>query len=263
MNSWARISAGFAGRTRAFLHLTLRRSAYAKAMAEFPAISGPAVVVGSALEPHRPEGVTPDWFVISVNASQVTADDFALGTPDLTVFRDGIFLSDTHQDAVWSALRGKRTAHLAAIMGSSEETGAAAAIVPKDYRADRVTELNRHIRGAIIAEMSGLYHVHLGGHNGVSNGLFATLLALKLGAAPVVMSGFSFAPGWNFAKDIPGERGHIPVDRAICNAIVARGLPVYAADPGFAEKSGLPLWTGAIAKVAQRQAEPQLTARND
>jgi hypothetical protein len=243
LNSWARISAGFAPRTRAFLNLTLLRDGYARILAELPRFNGPTLVVGSAPEPHRPVGLNHDWSVVTVNASQITSDDFGLKKPDLTVFRDDICGSGTHQNAVWAALRGKQTTHVIANMGSSDDAGIAAFMATQNYRAEHVTELNRHVRGAIIADVSGRYYVKVTA--GVSNGIFATLLALKLGASPVVMSGFSFTPGWYFAPGIPGARGHIPADKVICRAIVERGLPVFAADPAFAENSGLPLWTGS------------------
>ncbi|WP_375452026.1 hypothetical protein [uncultured Devosia sp.] len=252
MTSWARFSASFASRLRARLHLSLFKTAYLRALSELPTITGPAIVVGSAPNPHPPKGLDDTWFVISVNASQVTAEQFGLPRPNLTILRDNIFFrgnvsvpTEIH-DALWAALRGRQTAHAVAIMGSSEDKGATAQLAIHDYRADRVTELDRHVRGAIIVEMSGLSLVGLSA--GISNGIFAALLALKQGANPVVMSGFSFAPGWHFAKDVAVPRGHVLPDRAVCKAIVERKLPVFAADPDFARASGLPLWTGLTAR---------------
>lgn len=242
MTSWARFRAGIASPQRAFLNLNLLRSRYDAAIAGLPRIEGPAIVLGSAPNPVRPAGVDDRWFTLTVNASQITAADLGLREPDLTIMRDGIFEPGEHQDAVWKALAGRHTAHLIAVQASSDDRGTAQGIAARNYHADHVTELSRHTRGAVIAEMSGLYHVKIS--SGVSNGIFAMLLALKLGGRPVVMAGFSFGPGWHFAQSTTGHRGHIKSDMATCRAVAARGLPVFAADPAFAEASGLPLWTG-------------------
>jgi hypothetical protein len=243
MNSWARTSASFASRLRAWMLLGPRRGAYHRALAELPPISGPTVVVGSAPDPTRPQGLDDTWFVVSVNASQKTAEQFGLPIPDLTIFRDDVDRPGDIHDAFWRSVSGKRSKHLVAIMGSRENHGIARHLAAHRYEADRLTELNRHVRGAVIAEMSGHYHVGLSA--GVSNGIFAALLALKLGAGPVVMSGFSFSPGWHFDKNVAVPRGHIGPDKDVCAAMVARGYPIYAADASFAELSGLPLWTGS------------------
>jgi hypothetical protein len=250
MNSWARISAGFASRFRAYLTLTVFRQAYERALAELPRIKGTALVVGSAPEPHRPDGLSSDWFVISINASQVTAADFGIPKPDLTFVRDGIDKPGEHQEAIWRVLNGRSTKHLVASMGSRDDEGVGDLIAAKNYHADRLTKFNRHVRGAVIAEMSGHYHVYLGGPRGISNGIFGALLALKLGADRVIMSGFSTVTGWYFAKEATGYRGHVPLDLEVCRAMVARGYPVFVTDPPFAESSGLPLWTSEMADAA-------------
>jgi len=242
MTSWARTSAGLASKARAWLLLGLRRAVYERALAELPAISGPALVMGSAPNPTRPQGLSQDWYVVSVNASQRSAEEFGITEPDLTVFRDDIEKPSPTYAAFWASVAGKRTRHLIAIMGSRENRGIATALTAGNYHADEITELDRHVRGAIIAEMTGLYHVGL--HHGVSNGIFAAVLALKLGASTVVMSGFSFSPGWHFDKKAAVPRGHIGPDKAVCAALVERGYPLFAADPNFAELSSLPLWTG-------------------
>ncbi|GHA14295.1 membrane protein [Devosia pacifica] len=248
MTSFTRMRAGFAPRTRAFLYLTIRRKRYDAALAELPRFTGPTIVVGSAPNPTRPTGLDQSWGVVTVNASQITANDFGLGTPDLTVMRDAIMREDEHPQVVWAALAAKTTRHLVATIASPWDHGIEDYAKARGYLPDTVTELDRHIRGAVVVEMSGEYVVTVS--SGISNGILAMLLALKLGAKPVVMAGFSVTPGWYFAPDRKGPRSHVSADLRVCRAVARRGLPVFASDAIFAEHSGLPLWTGRVATVA-------------
>jgi hypothetical protein len=248
MRSFDRLAAGFASRTRALAHLTLRRGAYKRALSTLPRPQGPTLVVGSAPNPTRPAGLDDSWFRISVNASQLVSDDFGLPPPNLTVFRDGIGVMGLHSEKVWKSLKGRSGEHVLAIMGSNEDHGLVQPMMREhDYEAGGVTELSRHVRGAVVLEMTGRDLVSLSSHMGVSNGLFAALLAVKLGGNPVVMSGFSFQGGWYFAPEFASKREHVSGDSIACQAIVERNLPVYTSDPKFSEDSGIRLWTGTMA----------------
>jgi hypothetical protein len=245
MKPASRLRAGFAARSRALLYLTLRRGAYERALATLPRPHGPTLVVGSAPNPTRPVGLDESWFRVSVNASQLVSDDFGLPPPDLTVFRDGIGVIGLHSEKVWKSLTGRSTSHVLAIMGSADDRGLVHGTMrDHDYAAGGVTELSRHVRGAVILELTGRYLVSLSSHMGLSNGLFAALLAVKLGGNPVVMSGFSFQGGWYFDPGFASKREHVSGDAIACKAIVERGLPVFTSDAKFSEDSGIPLWTG-------------------
>lgn len=248
MRSFDRLAAGFAPRTRARLILTLGRRHYRKVLAPLPKIVGPVLVVGSAPQSSLPVGVTPDWFLVSVNASQTVAAEFGFVEPDLTIFRDSLMIPGDYQDMMWPLLAGRRTKHLVSIVGSASDRNIAAHLPEKGYQAEKVTEIGRNVRGAVIAEATGRYLATLSGHDGVSNGIFAILLAYKLGASPVVMTGFSFSrPGWKQRPDIVATRPHLIGDTIACQMIRERNLPIYAADPTFAEEAGLRHWTGTTA----------------
>lgn len=233
--------------SRAFVALNWKQEEYRQALSPLPKIIGPALVAGSAPNPERPANVDAHWFRVSVNASQLLFDKFDLPPPDLTIVRPRIKLRGPAQDAAWAVLKGRSTGHLVPLIKRPGDVGISEFIVGKDYSASAVTELGYVYKAAIVAEISGRYLISAGwaANRDISNGLFAVLLALKLGASHVVMSGFSFQTGWNYAGNARGRRGHVVADRIICRAIVERGLPVYSSDPDFAKRTGLRFWTGS------------------
>jgi hypothetical protein len=245
VTSLGRIAAGFAGGTRARLLLTLQREAYEQALAPLPRINGPALIVGSAPGSSLPEGVGKDWFVITINASQTVAEEFGFPVPDLTVFRDGMMLPGAYQDMAWGFLRGRRTKHLVPVWGGpADDAGLARPMENFDFHADRLTSLNRHVRTAVIAEMSGAVLPRLGGHMSASNGLVAVALALKLGASPLVMAGFSFTRGgWKQVGSESTYRPHLQGDSRVLAGLRDRGRPVFAGNAEFAQETGLAVWS--------------------
>jgi hypothetical protein len=233
----------------AYVQLNLLPTKYRRLLKRLPQIGGPALVVGSAPDPATPAGVTSGWFRISANASQGILDRFGLPPPDLTVFRSR--LADDQPDAAaiaaWTALRGRSTGHL--LVGSEGPETAARIIAAHAYRAAQITELRNSLRGAIIADVLGEYLTIATNANGVSNGVFAAVLAVKLGAAPVVMAGFSLSGGWSHAPDINSPRYHQDGDRRACRLMREKGLPVFTSDEAFAAATGLPLWQGAENRI--------------
>ncbi|HEY4199912.1 MAG TPA: hypothetical protein VGM83_05060 [Devosiaceae bacterium] len=243
MRPYERILAGLGMKTRSFLLLTLRRRAYRRALSTLPRINGPALILGSSPTAVKPVSYRPDWFVVSINGSQLVGESFGIPVPDLTVMRDGITIPSLHSDTVWAALKGKRTKHLVSSIASQRDRGIGAKLASYGYHADGVTEVDRHTRGAIIAEMTGRYQVSITNRESLSNGIYAALLACKLGANPVVMAGFSFSQtGLFFGGTTHFNREHLSGDALACQAIVKRGLPIYTEDETFATESGLRLW---------------------
>ncbi len=226
-----------------FLALRAVPYKYRATLGRITKMSGPALVVGSAPSAACPAGADDSWFRVSANASQTTLARFGLPPPHLTVFRVQM-ISETLDDAArhaWAALKGHSTGHL--IVGTGTADTAVAITAQHEYRAGAITAFSSSMRTAVIADVIGEYLAIGTNHKGVSNGIFATMLALKLGARPVVMSGFSMSSGWAYAPDAASNRYHQDGDLRACHLMRRRGYPVYTADPVFAEASGLPLWT--------------------
>lgn len=233
----------------AYIELNMRPGKYRRLLQRLPRITGPALVVGSAPHPAKPAGVTSGWFRISVNASQVVLDRFGLPPPDLTVFRSR--LADSEPDAAglaaWTALQGLATQHL--LIGSEGGRTARRVAAGHAYRPARMTVIRNSTRGAIVADVLGEYLTIATNANGISNGVFAALLAVRLGAAPVVLSGFSLQGGWSHAPGLDSQRYHQQGDQRACRLMREKGLPVFAADEAFAASTGLPLWQGPEASA--------------
>lgn len=235
---WLGHSANLLG---ASLRYRLQRAAYDRAFSQMPRLEGPVLVIGSAPGSEIPRDVTADWQIVAVNSSQAVTDAAGLPAPSLTVFRDRILVPGKHQEGVWEILAGRTTAVAVPIIATSADRGFAAEAEKRGYHAQSVAEISRHDRGALIREMSGTGLVDLIGPYSISNGMFAAVLALKLGAAPVVLAGFSTHAGRSgFAGSPP--RLHVKGDRTVGRRLRQRKLPVFAADPAYARSTGLRRW---------------------
>lgn len=221
------------------------------ALSALPRITGPALLVGSAPSPTRPIGVGDDWFLISVNASQTVLETFGLREPDLTVLRNGLLDRNNLPNgedlsrSVWDALSGRATRHLLASTVVAADRNIDRVFASKGFRADAYSEIDRHARAALVHEMSGVMLPAQGGPRSMSNGIFAAALALKLGASPVVMAGFSAKGGWSQLPGRQALRIHLEGDVRACRGFVRRGLPIASSEAAFSALTGIPLWTGA------------------
>lgn len=226
--------------------LTIDRTKYDLALAELPRISGPAIVVGSAPDPHQPAGIDDTWFRISINASQLVLEQFGLPPPHLTIFQS--LIKESHRNRYWKALRGRETGHVVFIVNSRNDGMISEFLERQSYRAYKVTPMSHLVRKAVIADLAKHHLTSTDSRElSVSNGIFATMLALKLGAEKVVLSGFSLEPGWAHEPAITAVRNHQKMDRLACQLMVRHNLPVYASDLDFAAKTGLKLWQESFA----------------
>ena len=241
MPAWLR---HWAAVTRSIVKLTIGRGKYERALARLPRLDGIALVVGSAPSVTLPLDVAPDWAIVTVNASQIITDGAGLQAPTLSIFRDRIWERRRHQDDVWRTLSGRRTPVAVPIIATADDHSFGRKSAARGYVAERVAPLPVSLRAAIICEMSRSGMIDLKGPRSISNGLFAALLALKLGASSVVMSGFSLSGGrYGLPHDTPGfGRAHRGGDAAMTRLMRRRGLPIFAADEGFAEATGLRRW---------------------
>lgn len=224
-------------------HLRWNRDGFEREMAQIGRINGPALVVGSAPNPVRPEGVDANWFRISVNASQLVLSHFGLPEPHLTIFQPKIKFNDENRSAYWQALSGCGTQHLLFMVNGKNDGTIAPFLVSRSYRAPRISNIREVTKTAVVADITARYLLSpFVGQRSVSNGIFAAMLALKLGARPVVMSGFSMEDGYFHAGQLPAKRNHVAPDLLACKTAAKRNWPLYASDPVFAAVTGLPLW---------------------
>lgn len=232
-------------RLRVHAMLVWKQREFEQALQPLPRITGPALVVGSAPHPEKPIGVSADWFRISINASQLVLDHFGLPPPNLTIMQPKIKVEDEGRTAYWQVLRGHRTDHVLFIVNNKNDGSIASFLAENGYHTDKITFVSHLVRKAVVTQISkrylGLPHEN---ERSVSNGIFAVMLALKLGASQVVMSGFSLHDGWFHAPDLQAPRKHQRLDRLACQIMVKRRLPVFTSDPAFASQTGLPLWRG-------------------
>jgi hypothetical protein len=100
------------------------------------------------------------------------------------------------------------------------------------------SKLTYHVLGQHAAISSG--------HDKISNGVFAALLAIYSGARPVVLAGISLSKGGHSYNNLNTERYHVNADAAALSLANRRGLPLFAADRDLAEESGLSVWNGRV-----------------
>lgn len=243
---------------KALAYLTVRRGAYETQLCELPGIAAPTLVLGSASNAALPAGFDETWFLVTVNGSQLVAEHLGLDTPDLTYFCDGAVIDTRSGRYFLDLLEGRGTRHLIAGSNRPAEAARLKRELPPGYRPHRLTIMDRHVRGAIILEHTHKALVSLGRKDAsISNGVFASLLALKLGAPLVVLSGISFTiPGYGYETAQSPSRSHVSGDKRACRAMAELGLPVYAENQQFAAESGLPLWRSGLLPTLERHAEP-------
>lgn len=210
-----------------------------------PKVTGPAIVAGSAPNPTKPAGVDASWFRVSINASQAVLESFGLPDPDLTIFQPKIKWEDNARLSYWNYLCSKGTGHLIFCVNRKNDGRIEDFLKSKNYNAGAITYMKDLQKNAIVKSVTGhCAMTPFRGDKSVSNGMFGAILALKLGANLVVMSGFSWQKGWFHDKAAQTSRNHQLTDWLACRQIVERRLPVFTTEPEFASRSGLGLWKG-------------------
>jgi hypothetical protein len=222
--------------------LTFRQKQYRRFLDELPKIMGPALVVGSAPNPTRPVDVDPSWFKLSINASQFVLDLFELGHPNLTLFQPKIKFEDETREAYWKVLANKKTDHLIFSINRKTDGKIEGFLKSKSYHFAKIGSFTEHYKNAVVREVLGKSVIGpLPNDRSISNGVFAAILALRLGAEKVVMTGFSMSDGWSHSTEVVQHRKHQVMDRWACRLIVARKLPVFTSDPEFSHVTGIPI----------------------
>lgn len=209
-----------------------------------PHFRGPALVAGSGPNFAMPNGFGDDWAIVSVNASQVLIEPFANRPPDLTIWRGKIFLDSESNNDVHAQLIGRHTKCLLVDgMWMRREGRMAQTLAHLQYRADVLVMQNRYRRAKVYKDVLDSYAGLGRGINIPSNGVFATVLALRLGASPVVTTGISLSVGGHAyrPRDIP--RLQADEDRGVLRLIAASMTNVYTTDPAVSRETGLAVWS--------------------
>lgn len=211
----------------------------------------PTLVLGSAPDSVRPVGIDASWALLTANASQRRLVDWNLPTPDLTIMRSNAALPEPLQDQMWAQIKGLGTKRM--FSAGRPLHGARIPDVAKthSYRIDETILANWNERLVIIYAATGLWFMGQNPPKTPTNGILAILLASWLGSPAIVISGFSFSKGGYFydsSSSTPAERERPDGDRAAIRALIARGAPIFAADPAFAAEAGVPLWDPATAQ---------------
>jgi hypothetical protein len=202
-------------------------------------------VLGSAPDSFPPPAGTGTWSIITVNGSQVVLQRLGLpAEPVMTLMNRSVLKSSIRSGvAARQVLRGLATGHLV-VMSHEVNPKQRLLIVLRlwwiRYRYRSLTLLDMRSREDIMQEMLG---EAFDASKPPSNGLFLALLALRLGASRVLMSGFSLSRAGHAYNDLQLPRRHLDGDAAALRHIVASEWPIYTNDQRFSRESGLPLIT--------------------
>lgn len=183
------------------------------------------------------------WATATVNGSQALLQGLGLpARPTLTLMHNTLIKSRLHSNiAARKVLRGLATGHL--VMMDREPSFkhrclARIRLWALGYRYDTLTLLDYGARQRIIAQM---LQQPYDSEQHPSNGIFLALLVLHLGAASVLMSGFSLSRGGHAYNTHNFPREHVNADLLALQRMAELGLPVFTNDPVFSVESGLPL----------------------
>ena len=203
--------------------------------------------LGSAPESFPPPADSGSWTLCTVNGSQSVLERLGLApTPAMTLMNRSVLKSSIASGvAARSVLRGRSTGDLVVVcheVNLKQRLLIALRLRWLGYRYRTLTVLHMRARSRIMAEMLGDAYDET---RPPSNGVFLALLALRLGASRVLMSGFSLTKAGHAYNSLNLPRRHLDGDTLALRRMVESGLPVFTNDERFARESGLPLIAGA------------------
>ncbi len=215
---------------------------FARIPTDLPRLSGPCLVLGSAPSPVLPPGLDASWRLVTVNASQVSAATLGLPAPAVTVISGQMLGQKPANVEAKRVLAGHSTGAIIFIERGFSMAEARAQFSAMKYRYAGIHPLSFHQREKMVRQILKADYGPGSGEKKISTGLFAAVLALYLGGAPVVMSGFSLKNDGHAYNSQGHRREHKETDTRVLAIIRDAGLAIYAADPVFAQQSGLRLY---------------------
>jgi hypothetical protein len=199
-----------------------------------PRLTAPALVVGSAPGARCP-GDVAGWHLLSVNASQVVAEEWGLDRPALTLFGTTVLGMRPSNRAAQNVLRGHKTGCLIVMRDGSNRLVHEFNLWRMGYHYERRAWLDTDTRLAMLRSMVGDELARMK----PSNGIVLALLALFLGAPRVVMAGFSLGQTGHAYNAANHPRNHVDADREVLRGIVARQLPITTTSAELAAATGI------------------------
>ncbi len=210
-------------------------------------LDGPVLVVGSAPVSHLPSGFDGSYRVITINGAQTVTQRWGIEAPDITFMMfNQIRGTNTNAVEVRRVLSGQRTGALYMLLWRDGMTSLVEGLKAFDYRYDRLEIVDRYQRMALLDRVCGFKSDELDAESKCSNGINAALFALYNGAPAVILSGINPQSTGHVYNQENLARFHRDMDQKVLQTLRDKGFPVFTADPGVAESSGLPLWTGKV-----------------
>jgi hypothetical protein len=205
---------------------------------------GPVVVVGSAPVSHKPARFDDSFRVITVNGSQAATKSWGIAAPDVTLMQfNQIEGTNTNAVAVRQVLNGERTGRLYVLLWrKNDRPRLEQGLNAFNYGYDHLTIVDKYERMALLDKVAGLKSLELDADSKCSNGINAVLFALYNGATAVIITGINPNSGGHAYNQENLQRLHVQMDAKILQNLVARGCPIFTADPAVAQSFGLPLW---------------------
>lgn len=199
------------------------------------------LIIGSAPDVAIPRHGPADRF-ICINGSPYAASQSGINYPDLTIMSSYTTAYQTEKSrATMTILKGLRTKEVLFIKGSDNECHAREVLTEAGFQFDLFTTISWVERAAIIGELCG-QELGIGKmRNVVSNGVFATILALWARSDNVIMCGFSLQGGHNYMdKKLP--RDHVDGDIRFYLLAKELGLPVMTTSAEISQEYGTLLY---------------------
>lgn len=211
------------------------------------------LILGSAPEPVMP-GARRYSKCVCINGSPWMAARHGI-VPDLTVVAGYTTLVEREVSRQsLGRLRGIGTRRLLFVTAGNEFEAGREVLRRHDFRSDSSHAVDPLIRAAVIEEVLEGSDLGLGKRDDrVSNGIFAVVLALWLGARKVTLAGFSLAGGHSYI-DQETPRFHIGGDMA-CLTMLARryGSRVTTTNSILATETGLQLEPASLLQRFKRR----------
>lgn len=215
------------------------------------ALDRPTLVLGSAPDPGLPEAWPRGNPLVTINASQASAERLGLPVPTLTVLSVTVLNARQQAREAQRALAGRRTRQLVVVTHSAEWRQDGHVLDAIGYRAERIVRVTTRYRGRVVRAQTGL-DAGRGDplHEKASNGVFAVCQAFALGAPQVVLAGFSLTGGHAY-NALGLQRLHVEPDQRAFAALAERfAARLFAATSREAEAFRLPLWSPGATSAA-------------